>query len=403
MVLGLWTHFFEPRPKSEPIKGIFLIQDRLENEEAYLIEVLDLSHFNHFQYQIYLPKKKDLPNLSIGTCLQISGEIQVESRIWNFSNLSIPQRPKIVVSSMKSIQYHTSYLHYIQEYIISVRTHIETYINQISSSRTRPLILALLFGDRSQLSTHLLHNFKSYGMIHLLSISGLHIFSLYQAIFFLCQKSHLPRHLSTTMTLGLILLYLWLIGIPFSGLRAFVMILMRELAGVFGREYDALTALAMSSLILQLYHSHSLYHPGVWLSLLATLALITLPKPCQKHYKSFFQILFCGLWTFPILAFLQGEIHILTILFNLFLSPLMIFCFYIAWISLGLGLLHQSIAQFSLNIVEVLILILENIFSYFDQFAYGYLLLGRRQIWGIFLYYILLILGIIYLNKEEKS
>lgn len=403
LVLGLYTHFWELRPSAGPVKGIFQIQNRLESQESYLIEVMDISHTNHFKYQIYLSKKKKLPVLTIGTCLQISGEIQTKPRLWNLSNLLLPQKPRISVYNLKAIGSKDNYLNHFQENLVMARSGIEDYLTKLTSTKVKALLLALLFGDRHHLSSQLINDFKTYGMIHLLSISGLHILSLYQAIFFLSQKLTLPRYISGVFSLSLTLAYLILIGVPLSGLRAFVMLVMKEIANLLGREYDAYTALAISSLILQLYDSQSLYQPGVWLSLLATLGLITLPKPCQKHFTSFFQVLFCNLWTLPVIAFLQGEVHLLTLVFNLLLTPLILLCFYVGWMSLFLSFIYKGMAQFSLSVVEVVLIIIENVFSYFTQFSYGYILLGRRQFWLLGIYYLLLISLIIYLNKGEKS
>ena len=65
-------------------------------------------------------------------------------------------------------------------------------------------------------------------------------------------------------------LYILMIGLTVSALRALTMFLFRVGADMMGRHYDAPTALTVEAVIVLLWRPLSLYDGGFWMTILAT-------------------------------------------------------------------------------------------------------------------------------------
>ncbi len=87
-----------------------------------------------------------------------------------------------------------------------------------------PLVRALLIADRHELSPEIRDRFAAAGLAHILAIAGLHIGIIAGAIELALELCGLPRQRASTATIGVIVLYVALIGAPIPAVRAAVML-----------------------------------------------------------------------------------------------------------------------------------------------------------------------------------
>lgn len=108
------------------------------------------------------------------------------------------------------------------------------------------LIQAIMFGDRSVLLTSDVYQvMQKAGLAHLVAVSGAHLVIVSSCIAFILQKLSLPRALKIGIQIGAIVIYLILVGLPLSCLRAAVMAIL-GLAALFAqRRSSALSALGV--------------------------------------------------------------------------------------------------------------------------------------------------------------
>lgn len=113
------------------------------------------------------------------------------------------------------------------------------------------LFRALVTGSRSRLTREQQRLFRESGSSHLLALSGMHL-GIIAAVSFLVAKRVLGRRAAFMATLAACIIYIYLVGMRPSLLRALAMLALAGSVRLSGRRSDAVNsfALAISTLIL---------------------------------------------------------------------------------------------------------------------------------------------------------
>jgi len=149
----------------------------------------------------------------------------------------------------------------------------------IAESSVKGLLLALIMGERGQISDQQWDDLKYSGTSHLLAISGLHIgvaalWSYWLVLFLwrqsarLCQLIPAQQVASIASVLGaLVLLLLSGIGLPAQ--RAFVMLLVYWFATIKGFNFRLFSSIGIALIIILLMNPFAVLSAGFWLSFIA--------------------------------------------------------------------------------------------------------------------------------------
>ncbi|MBR5615407.1 MAG: ComEC/Rec2 family competence protein, partial [Clostridia bacterium] len=204
------------------------------------------------------------------------------------------------------------------------------------------LAAALLLGTRDDLSEATTLDFRRSGASHLLALSGLHLSLIVVALTALLNAVRCPFYLRISLLSLVAVAFLALTGFSVSMLRATFMLLCLYLSRLRGTPHDSLTPLsAFLGLILTLQPT-AVYDAGLWLTVLATFALIEvipalfrsekqgsslrLPAPLFRLWHNLVLPILSSLVILFILllpmALIFGEISLLSPLANLTLTPL---------------------------------------------------------------------------------
>ena len=122
-----------------------------------------------------------------------------------------------------------------------------------------PLYRALLAGDRSELDGDFVSSLREAGIVHILTISGMHISILAFAVSRLLERFRIRGILRQCLSVGLVGLYALIAGFSVGTARAFLMVFLRENAKRAGRKYDPLTALSVAYFALAAYRPALVY------------------------------------------------------------------------------------------------------------------------------------------------
>ncbi len=220
------------------------------------------------------------------------------------------------------------------------------------------LTAALLLGMREDLSGMTVLNFRRAGASHLLALSGLHLSLIMLLLTAFLRAIRCPFYWRLALSTIVALSFLLLTGCSVSMLRATFMLLCLYLSRLRGSPHDSLTSLSVFLGVTLTVTPYAVYDAGLWLTVLATFALIeVIPALMKKTSASKKQsggkrVLFC-LWNqllyptmssvlilyillFP-MALIFGEISLLSPLSNLLLTPLTAIC-------LGFGICYFVMA-----------------------------------------------------------
>lgn len=188
--------------------------------------------------------------------------------------------------------------------------------------RKSALISSVAFGYTDNLDEADKTDMQNLGVIHAVSVSGLHV-----ALIFNLIKGLLGVKFGIVITL----VYVLLTGAAFSSIRAFIMVLLLNSAVIFKKKYNGLGALAFSAAVITLVKPYAPYKTGFQLSFLAALGIILFSKPINKRLYRLPKIsndtvsvsFAAEVFTIPIMLTKFGECSLLFLFGNLILVPLL--------------------------------------------------------------------------------
>ncbi len=212
------------------------------------------------------------------------------------------------------------------------------------------LVSSLLLGNKELLSESVMRDFRRAGIIHILSISGMHLALMTLLSEFLLKKLRIHKGVRSVLVLFFAFFYLALTGFALSTMRAFIMTAFVYLSYLFRSDNDPLTSLFFALFFILLLFPEAVYDVGMWLSFSATFGIliaIELLRPLSsclydrlKNKKLFkplntllssivvsFAASFC---TFLPAWIFFDELSLLSIPATLLLSPLATFVLYLS-------------------------------------------------------------------------
>ena len=193
-------------------------------------------------------------------------------------------------------------------------------IDTCFSEQNAPVMKAMLLGEKGMLDQETRELYKGAGIIHVLSISGMHMSLIGMSIFSLLKKMRVPLPVRAGISILLIFLYGKMVGMGTSTYRALIMLSLYILSGVFGRTYDLFTAAGIASVLLLLEQPLYLKHTGFLFSFSAILAIgIMVPALPGRILKG----LAIPLFTLPVYLYNYGVFPVYSLLLNLVIIPLM--------------------------------------------------------------------------------
>jgi len=154
----------------------------------------------------------------------------------------------------------------------------------VPNPESKAVLLALLLADRSQLDDATTDTFRETGLMHLLAVSGLHVFLVGLAVFVLLgpllMRTGMRRQrvmwIRAATSLGLLAVYVLVTGGSVSVVRAFVMAAIMIIGTALERRRDTLNALGAAAIVLLVWRPTMLFEVGFQLSFSAVAALVTL-------------------------------------------------------------------------------------------------------------------------------
>lgn len=240
----------------------------------------------------------------------------------------------------------------LQEFLYRIRCYFKGRIYQIFPESEASVMTAMLLGDKEDLNDDIKELYKENGVIHILSISGLHITMIGMGIYRMLRRVGIPIGPATICGGGILCLYGIMTGMSVSACRAIGMYLIRMLGLMVGRTYDMLTALGVIAVIMIGQNPANLHHVGFLLSFGSILGIsvlypVLLQESCAESVKlyepslwkrvinllwqegkkkgkeSIQAALAVTLFTLPIQLWFYYEIPVYSVLVNLLILPWM--------------------------------------------------------------------------------
>lgn len=157
------------------------------------------------------------------------------------------------------------------------------------SDEAEPLVTALVSGDRSDIAPEVKSAFRRSGASHILALSGMHlgiIYGIISKILGLAGGHPVAARIRSMLIIGVCGIYAAVTGAGPSITRAFLFILLREIASMTGRSRNPLTIFTSALAIHLLISPGSVTLPGFQLSYLAMCGIYILYPRLDALYPA---------------------------------------------------------------------------------------------------------------------
>ncbi|WP_025741349.1 ComEC/Rec2 family competence protein [Aquimarina pacifica] len=296
-----YTYLLENKNIKNKKVGIqFHIKERLKPSIYYDKYIASIQHISN-----HISKGKLLIRIPIDT---LSEPLPIGTSYSTFTNLSSISKPKnpnqfdyakylekqyiyhqITVSNNKLISNKKTFwsFYYLSD---QIRTFVNNKLSHYDFDKKQlSIINALLLGQRQDIDTETLDEYKNAGAIHILAVSGLHVGIILAFLTFIL--SPLDRYGNRYKTIKLIatLILLWcfaiIAGLSPSVLRAVTMFSFLAIGMHIRSKTSIYNSLFISLFILLCFNPLLLFSIGFQLSYLAVFAIVWIQPKLAKHYK----------------------------------------------------------------------------------------------------------------------
>lgn len=182
-----------------------------------------------------------------------------------------------------SVQVVSQEISYFKNAFFEIRKSIDERITALHNKTTAALLRGLILADRSMIDYQVNDYFINAGVVHVLSVSGLHVG--YVVLIFLVVFNRFNIFTRYTLTFLGLLFYLIITGADSPVFRSTVMAFALLAAPATGREYNSLNSLSLSALVILLISPKEMFNPSFQLSFSAILSLILIYPPMKKFVE----------------------------------------------------------------------------------------------------------------------
>ncbi|SHE67733.1 competence protein ComEC [Seinonella peptonophila] len=209
------------------------------------------------------------------------------------------------------------------------------------------LMKSMITGERNEVDDSLEQLYSQLGIIHLISISGMHVTGLVGVCFWMLRRLRITREKAASILMLMLPLYMIFAGAEPPVIRAGIMGILGLFAICIGRWQDIISFLA-TAYVLQLgWNPYQLWDVGFQLSFFVTAALIiVVPSLVERFgpiWSGFISACVAEAVSFPIIIYHYYQSSIFSCISNLLLTPILTLLLYpIACISLLISLIWQA-------------------------------------------------------------
>lgn len=298
----------------------------------------------------------------------------------------------------------------VKNFLFKIRKSFSNTLNQNLDENSSVLTRGILLGEKSGINDELRNNLAKTSTSHIVALSGYNI-TIVSEIIIQITKSF-PLLVRTFLGSFSILLFVMLAGGGSSATRAMIMAFILLYARNRGKNYNALWALIVASIIIVSINPLAFrYDMGLHLSILATYGLIVFQNPIavffiKKHFHRkiadvLASTISASIMTIPYIAYNMGIISFIGIFANIIvvptLPPLMLFSF----ITGILGQISNTLVIPFVYITHIVSNFVLFIINSFGELPFSAIYKNNIPLLGILLVYAIIFYYAVRLTKKE--
>lgn len=228
---------------------------------------------------------------------------------------------------------------------------VSIFKGMLGKGEESAIVTGMFCGYRAEMSAETMASFSNTGVIHIMSVSGLHVGVIYLMLGFLL--SYVPwirkrKVIRLVIMLMVIWFYTILTGLSASIIRSAVMISFIAIGEIARQKINPINSVAAAAFILLIINPFSIFDIGFQLSFTAVLGIFLFYAPIRKLFNPKNKVLkyvwelsalsiAAQLATFPITSYYFHQFPVYFLPANLFAVPLSGLIIYISFALILLG------------------------------------------------------------------
>ena len=281
-----------------------------------------------------------------------------------------------MANSVVKIGNNSNVLYYIKNKFIS-------RINKLP--KAKEYVKTFLLGDTSLIDGQILNSFRSNGISHLFSISGMHISLFASCILYILKRISYNNFYNYFIVINFLVFYMLLVGTLPSVVRSTIMYILFALNKVFNLKIKSIDIMCILLIIMLLINPMYVYNVSFQYSYIISFSLILFNKNIQRHKNKIGKSLYISILSFfvafPITIYNYYKVNILGIFLNIVFIP------FVSVIIFPLSIV-SFIFPFMSCILSFFVNVLEYVSKMIKISKLGIICFSKPNIYLIILYYI---------------
>lgn len=385
------------------------IDDNIHNFEGIVVKISE----NHYGKKLIL-KETEIDKIKVGKIIvnvdkkenvaifsTISGKLKLikMSQAVNQGNFDELRyyRSENIFNKAKIIKIESSKFNFINKMLNGIYEHINRCIEKIDSIEVKSLYKILILGHSDKNINEIKQIFSILGISHILAISGMHINLIFIIISKLFIYFGINRKIALTIQLFLIFIYIQIISMPVSAMRAYVMIFIATISIFLKRSYDEKTALGIAAIYMLLINVYVVENIGFILSFGITLLLMIVNDMDIGRISKY--ILFSYL-IIPLIGFIFYKIPTFFMITSFIFVPISTLILVTGFSSVLISLVSGVLTSYILFVGKATAAGMLALGKFLSTMEVSTLIIGKQGLIKFAAVYVIIFLTFRYINKK---
>ena len=388
-----------------------IISDIQEKEYKYIYEAKFLK--NNKKVLISIKKSQQIDKINYGDLIYLEGKLEIPKIATNYKGFDYRQYLKtkkiqgiVIADNVKILK-----AKYKNNLIYQMQKKIKAIIKEKLPSETGDLLLAILLGDKKDLSEQIQINFKNSNLSHMLAVSGAHVSYIIIGLTYITQNSIMGKRKARVFCIFFLIIFMAITNFTPSVTRACIMAILTLVSEILYKKADIYTNISISALIILLYNPYSLLDLGFKLSFGGTIGIVIFMRFIKKkqeepkllnYIKQMALVSICAnIIIIPIIMNNFNTVSLTFLVSNILASPILAIIVIVGFSIIIISIISHSLSNLLVFWLNPILNLLIKISSFCSKLPFAKILVVTPYIFNIIFYYTI-ILYLVNYNKIKQ-
>ena len=388
-----------------------IISDIQEKEYKYIYEAKFLK--NNKKVLINIKKSQQIDKINYGDLIYLEGKLEIPKIATNYKGFDYRQYLKtqkiqgiVIADNVKILK-----AKYKNNLIYQMQKKIKAIIKEKLPSETGDLLLAILLGDKKDLSEQIQINFKNSNLSHMLAVSGAHVSYIIVGLTYITQNLIMGKRKGRVFCIFFLIIFMAITNFTPSVTRACIMAILTLVSEILYKKADIYTNISISALIILLYNPYSLLDLGFQLSFGGTIGIVIFMRFIKKkqeepkllnYIKQMALVSICAnIIIIPIIMNNFNTVSLTFLVSNILASPILAIIVIVGFSIIIISIISHSLSNILVFWLNPILNLLIKISSFCSKLPFAKILVVTPYIFNILFYYTIILYLVNYNNLKQ--